>query len=229
MDLSFWVPGEPATFATSGEKEWRDQLMRKIPIRVAGAGARGLVLRFECSSSSRRGQPFDIDNLCEPVLSILVNKRGWFGRRRPNILWWRAVRHFSGSPGCHIAVLSTEALEIDVAMSHVLQDAIFHGQLPVDAQDPVLPSWLRSKDAKSTRVGDPRFGVQLCFHGTRVNLGEIATGPVKHVLDCLYPVLGGDPKSPEDWRIELLQVEKNCDHVQNGTLRLRIWVVDGRA
>ncbi len=30
IELSFWVPGEPATFATSGERAWRDQLMRKI-------------------------------------------------------------------------------------------------------------------------------------------------------------------------------------------------------
>lgn len=225
MDLSFSVLGEPATFATSGERAWRDQLIRKIPIRAAGASDRGLTLEFECTSSSRRGHPFDIDNLCDPVFSILVNSKGWFGGHRPNILWWRAVRHLSSSPGCHITVFSTHAPEIDVAPEIVLLDAVFQGQLPADAQDPVLPSWLKGNHMTSTRVSNPRFGVRICFQGTRVNLGDIATGPVKHVLDCLYPVLGGSAGKPDDWRVELLQVEKNCDHLQNGTFRLRLWVI----
>lgn len=203
--------------------------MRKIPIRAAGASGRGLVLEFECSSSTRRGQPFDIDNLCEPVFSILMNSRGWFSGHRPNMLWWRAVRRLSNSPGCQIRVFSSEAPEINVAPEIVLLDAVFQGQLPADAQDPALPSWLKTNDMKSAQVSNTGFGVRTCFHGTRVNLGEIATGPVKHVLDCLYPVLGGNPGNPEDWRIELLQVEKNCDHLQNGALRLRIWVMDRRA
>ncbi len=225
MNLSFWVPGEPATFATSGERAWRDHLMRKTPTRAAGVSDRGVILEYECTSSSRRGQPFDIDNLCDPVFSILVNSKGWFGGHRPNILWWRAARHLSTRPGCHITVFSTKAQEIDVAPETVQLDAVFQGPLPADAKDPVLSSWLKSIGVKSTRVSDPRFGVRICFHETRVNLGDIATGPVKHVLDCLYPVLGGNPGSPEDWRVELLQVEKNCDHLQNGTFKLKIWVI----
>ncbi len=200
--------------------------MRKIPVRVAGASDRGLVLQFECSSSSRRGQPYDIDNLCDPVFSILVNKRGWFGGHRPNILWWRALRHLSSSPGCKITVFSTDGPEIDVGPRMVQLDAVFEGELPDDARDLAVPSWLNTKDVKSSQASDSTFGVGVCFSGTRVNLGEIATGPVKHVLDCLYPVLGGRSGSPEDWRIELLQVEKNCRHIQNGTFRLRVWVVD---
>ncbi len=158
-----------------------------------------------------------------------MNKRGWFRGHRPNIMWWRAARRISKSPRCHITVFSTDAPDIAVGPEMILLDAVFEGQLPADAQDPMLPSWLQSNAAKSTRANDPRFGVQLCFQGTRANLGEIATGPVKHVLDCSYPVIGGSPGSPEDWRIELLQVEKNCDILQNGTLRLRIWVIDGSA
>ncbi len=155
--------------------------------------------------------------------------QGWFGGRRPNILWWRAVRHLSSNPGCHITVFSTEPREIDVAPEMVLLDAVFQGRLPADAQDPVIPSWLRSEKVEATQVNNLRFGVLICFRETRINLGDIATGPVKHVLDCLYPVLGGSPGSPEDWRIELLQVEKNCDHLQDGTFRLQIWVVGREA
>jgi hypothetical protein len=42
----------------------------------------------------------------------------------------------------------------------------------------------------------------------RINRGEIATGAVKAIIDCLWPIIGGKPRAPEDWRIEELMVER---------------------
>jgi len=30
---------------------------------------------------------------------------------------------------------------------------------------------------------------------------------VKATIDCLWPIIGGKPRTPEDWRIEELMVE----------------------
>ena len=49
-----------------------------------------------------------------------------------------------------------------------------------------------------------RYAVTLEFGTSAINLGDIATGPVKSVIDNLYPIVGGTRGAPDDWRIEPL-------------------------
>ena len=64
--------------------------------------------------------------------------------------------------------------------------------------------WVRSIYDKSP-VG-ASVSVELVFRGWGVNLGDVATGPVKSCIDCLQPVIGGPVGNPDDWKISRLQV-----------------------
>lgn len=56
-------------------------------------------------------------------------------------------------------------------------------------------------------VNERRYAVTLNFVET-VNIGEMATGPVKAVIDCLWPLLGGRPSAPDDGCVVALTVCK---------------------
>ncbi len=55
-----------------------------------------------------------------------------------------------------------------------------------------------------------------------MNLGDIATGKVKSIIDCLYPVIGGNMGSPEDWRIDILEVTKGIKILPENAIRVSI-------
>ena len=56
--------------------------------------------------------------------------------------------------------------------------------------------------------------VVLRFGAPRINLGETATGPIKAVIDALWPLLGGSAGSGEDWRIWALGLERGAPEVR---------------
>jgi hypothetical protein len=59
------------------------------------------------------------------------------------------------------------------------------------------------------------IAVDLEFAGP-VNLGDIATGRLKNVIDCLYPVIGGRPGAPNDARITLIEATRRVIQVTAG-------------
>ena len=72
-------------------------------------------------------------------------------------------------------------------------------------------------------AGDHPLAIQLAFADPRVNLGDIATGRVKTVLDCLCPLLGGEPGDPCDYRVRWLLVRKGIAGVPPGGVRVTVW------
>lgn len=40
-------------------------------------------------------------------------------------------------------------------------------------------------------------------------LENFSSGPIKRIIDCLYPIIGGISQDPDDWKIDLIQVEKD--------------------
>lgn len=101
---TFWVAGDPATFATPREQEWKETLARALPAGQ-GRGAVGLALQFVLKDPAPRGYAVDLDNLCEPVFSVLVNRLGWFKGRRPDIRWWHAAKKTGEDCGVLITVI----------------------------------------------------------------------------------------------------------------------------
>lgn len=201
--MKLWIRGNPATFATVAEDRWKEILRRHIlpPLQTQDPGKGGIILIFHLASFTRNGQAFDIDNLVEPVFSILINEKGYFKGRRTNIRWWYAKKEKDSDEGLEIEISSCPP---EISRGRIIIDEVYTGPLPESAKSKDLPAWLKSKNIKPI---EGRFSLYLKFP-EKINIGDIATGRVKHTIDCLYPIIGGDEKSPEDWRIEELIVEK---------------------
>ncbi len=214
--LSRWVSGTPATFSTQKEKAWKEALSHQLPSPHLKPLAQGIVLHFGISGPPTGPLAADVDNLCEPVFSVLVNKKRWFGGSRPNVRWYRATKFYAPETGCHIDVLPFQPGGAQHNQRETLLNETFPGPLPRRATDPLLAEW--AIQAAIAREEAERYSVRLRFGGMKVNIGEIATGPVKSCIDCLYPIIGGAAGKPEDWRVDELHVEKGSDGIPEGAV-----------
>lgn len=205
-DIEFWVPGDPATFATQGEKPWKDSLKKGIPEKETYSKEKGVIIDFYLKNLFPNNQPLDLDNLCDPLFSVLVNNKKWFWGGRPNIRWWLASKNQSSDSGCRISLFS--ALH-STTIKNVIFKGYYEGILPTRGSDPDIPKWLEKVSSNPVSVNGLDLFVSLKFHQKDINIGEIATGPVKAIIDCLYPIIGGTVSRPEDWKIQKLFVEKN--------------------
>jgi hypothetical protein len=195
LDVS--VKGTPAPWANSGETKWKNDMRSQVPDAGNAIGLKGLVMEF-----GYRGRG-DLDNLCEPVFSVVVNEKGWFGGRRSNIEWWIASKESKRS-GCKIVASSDESPMVD--FGKVVFEGRYKGPLPRRAINESLLDWLK-KSYVAKPVGN-MVGVELGFEGYSINLGDISTGPVKSCIDCLQPILGGPEGNPDDGRISDLLVKR---------------------
>ncbi len=218
----FWVGGEPATFATKREQPWKEAIRQAIPAGEACCQSGGMLLDFQVQSSQRGGQSFDVDNMCEPVFSTVINQLGWLGGRRPNLKWLRARRSLKTPSGCTVRLEQAEAPEFSPYGHRLIFRDVYTGPLPKSGTAPELPAWLLGlstiPSATSTTIG-----IRLAFSGGKVNLGDIATGVVKSTIDCLYPLLGGSAGAPDDWKVDVLQCEKGSGNAPSEGVLIEVW------
>lgn len=214
--MTIWIFGSPYPFATSGEAAWKQALSAAIPEGPVGQQTEGVEVTFQHRTFLRRNQPFDLDNLCEPVLSVLVNTKKWFGGGRPNIQWIRARKIFDPNEGCLLTLSAVDPtpIEGDLVLEH-----LHLGPLPKGARDPALYQALSGFPTVSPTQC---FGVSLKFVNHAVNLGEIATAPVKSLIDSLFPVIGGTVGRPHDWRITELLVSKQSKPSEEPTVEVKV-------
>ena len=215
----YWVPGEPATFSTKKEEKWKNTLQSELA-GVVPHECEEISLDFVLSTLAPNGHPLDIDNLCEPVFSVLCGKLKWFGGRRPNIKYWSACKSVGENAGVHINV-SDFKFKMD-NRSPVIFDKSYSGILPKNAKDINFIDWVEQQLAVDIQRQE-RYSMKIEFRDLAVNIGEIATGKVKSIIDCMVPVLGGECGAPEDWRIDRLVVSKGADDLQAEQVRIRIW------
>lgn len=216
--ISFYVKGKSATFATKREKEWKENLGNQIPDYNTNCYEKGLIIDFHFTAMEVNGHPFDVDNLCEPVFSVLINKKGWFKGARPNLQWFRASKIKNIRDGCEILISNQSELKNSVKYKKVLFDRIFDGNLPKNATDNDFISWV--KNNSSGRNYSNHFYLKIEFGNKDVNLGDIATGKIKSIIDCLFPVIGGKEKSPEDWKVYVLDVRKGVETLPEDAVRI---------
>lgn len=224
---SWWISGVPSSYSTTREKPWKVALASRIPVAAAESGERGLSVDFSVSGPRTGAQAGDIDNLCEPVFSVVINGKRWFAGRRPNLRWYRATKTFAASPadaGCRVTIERAASPGPPPAPPSPVLNGVYDGALPRSARDEPFADWVR-------RCADPAgkadwYGVRIRFGNSAVNIGDIASGPVKSIIDCLYPIIGGSAGSPEDWRVRALQVEKNDETLPAGVAHV---VVDAIA
>ena len=219
MSETYWVPGEPATFATKKERKWKEALQSKM-VEVIPRECEGVSFDFVLSTLAPNRQPLDVDNLCEPVFSVLSGKLGWFGGRRPNIKYWSACKSVGEKTGVYIKVSDFE-FNMDSKLT-VVFDSVYSGVLPKKATDRNFIDWVEQQVASDIQRRE-RYSMKIELGGLAVNIGEIATGKVKPIIDCMVPVIGGKCGAPEDWRIDRLTVVKGAKNLDNGQVRIMIW------
>ncbi len=210
------ILGEPYTFATAGEIPWRQTMIESIPEKFNGEYS-GVELKFHYVPSIH-GQPLDVDNLCEPVFTILVGKKKYFGGKRGNIQWFRAEK-IPDVKGKLELELSESIPEIQ--MNFLIFDEIYEGDLPKSATDKEFAEFIKNHTEKRLREND-ECAVKIQFNSRNVNLGNISSGAIKPIIDCLYPVLGGIVGAPDDHMIRTLLVEKGVNNVPQGSVRIMI-------
>lgn len=215
----YWVPGEPATFSTKKEEKWKKDLQSELA-GIIPRECEGVSLDFILSTLAPNGHPLDLDNLCEPVFSVLCGKLGWFSGRRPNINKWSACKSVGKNTGVHIKVSD---FEFNISNnSRVVFDSVYSGVLPKKATDINFIEWVEQQVAIDIQRRE-RYSIRIEFGGVAVNIGEIATGRVKSIIDCMVPILGGKRGAPEDWRINQLAVSKGAENLNAEQVRIRIW------
>lgn len=103
--------------------------------------------------------------------------------------------------------------------SSLLLEGTYADQLPRSARDENFAAWVTRTMSRSAPPSGA-IAVDLEFAGP-INLGNIATGRQKNVIDCLYPVIGGRPGFPNDARITLLEATRMVAEVAAG-VRIRV-------
>jgi hypothetical protein len=209
------VPGAPVTFAGGArEKRWKQAVEAAVPLAISDTQFTGLAINFAIPDARKQ----DLDNLSEPVLSVVVNRLGWFAGRRPNLQWLALRKAVAHELGCWISPLSSPP--VDWLPAHeMMVDETYAALLPSSATTPGLAEWI---DKRCRSAGDCRYAVRLRF-GDRLNLGDVATGVVKPIIDCMWPIWGGSAKAPDDWRVDQLLLQRECDEVPPGAVGIRVW------
>jgi hypothetical protein len=116
-------------------------------------------------------------------------------------------------------------------------DAVYPGSLPRPGNIDEYAAWVKDQLWMSRRahscgpygtsrgayaspaVRQRRFAIDLASEA--INLGGIATGPVKTLIDGMWPILGGRPGAPDDGRITALVVRKGIRDL-NGTASVKV-------
>jgi hypothetical protein len=209
MSLRVWVSGVPTGFANgTPEQRWKEALREALALHFVDDGARALRLHFVLPPAAPGRPGGDIDNLLDPVLSVLVGELKWFGGRRPSIGSIEAIKERGFEPGCELELLSEPPRSS--APPAPLFDAIFQGPLPRSGKDENFTRWVGGQVVNGVAlIGEPGVGVALTFHGPRINLGDVATGRPKNVIDCLWPLIGGVAGAPDDHLVTELRLSRD--------------------
>jgi hypothetical protein len=203
----WWVKGTPAPYSTRGESFWKQDLARVLPIRKNGfLGEKGIDIEFHLHLADDDPRVPDVDNLCEPVFSVLVNKLGWFGGKRLNIYWWRARKIFGEKSGCKMRLFSGSPPQFHWEPNQLIIDSVFKQSLLLSSS--IMHS--------SALLSNWRYHLLLQFGDSSLNLGDIATGVTKSIIDHIFP-------HPHDKWITDLQVEKGNGNVPKAEVRVMLW------
>jgi hypothetical protein len=190
----------------AAERAWKERIMATVPAAPAAHAGGGLIADFRVTQPTATSPGFDIDNLLDPVFSVVINGRGWFGGRRPNLRWAAARKTVGVDTGLYLAVLEDPPQlwaqsEIEVGL-----DDVYQGLLPTAAAVEDYTAWVQSHMLR--RLPDGPVGLRLDFTDDGVNLGDVGTGRAKVLIDGLWPVLGGQPGAPDDGRVTALILRK---------------------
>lgn len=217
MHESIWIQGDPACFATKKEKAWKERILMEVG--SVDEDLCSLEMEFTLSESNGKIRGYDLDNLCDPVFTVLTSGLGWFNQKQVNIQSWRAVKKVDNNPG--LLIKPVKDIDICIDESSIFFDEEYSGSLPNSATDYEIPMWIKSF-GKIPKVYH-NCGLALIFVNINRSIASLSTGLVKHFIDCLYPILGGDPGDPDDHKISELTVKRIKTEEKNKYIRVIVW------
>jgi hypothetical protein len=217
-----WISGRPAPFATAGERPWKEAIAAQVPAST-GESSAGMVLDFSLREDPDwPGHP-DVDNLCEPVFTTVINRLHWFGGSRTNLVWYLATKRPAADLGALVWVTADPAPKVASVVTVPNFTATWPGSSPSSARDAQFLAWVQAQGAS---VPEGQLAVALEFGGSSVNIGDVATGAVKHIIDCLQPVIGGRLGNPDDHRFVCVLVVKDVSGVPQSGVRITLGQVE---
>ncbi len=216
MSYKYWVSGFPATFATSREKIWKQQICQALSGKQHNDSS--INLQFVFTKGNYEKYQFDIDNLCEPVFAVLTSSLRWFSGNRRNITLWTARKCIGTEQGLLVQSIDSDTLL--TPSNNPLFDEVYDGILPTKATDDNMPTWIRGLGQFKNMK---KCSVRLQFENIPVSIATISSGKVKPIIDCLYPIIGGVPGAPNDEIIEMLTVERVSNNNKTSSIRVTIW------
>lgn len=181
-----FVEGEPALLLSRNEKAWRD-----LVVACGMSGLEEVRLRFIVTSWRRGGNPFDLDNVVDPVLAAVCAP----AEQRRSV--WATVE-LGDDPGVEISEQAPPPAPAGAAR--------------VELRDPPRRSVRTAREPLPEFVnvaaidGDAPCGCALVLGGDTPGVVFGFEGPVKPTIDALWPILGGAAHSPADHRIRDLRV-----------------------
>jgi hypothetical protein len=202
------VYGRPVGYSMGiAEQQWKEQIRAAVHKSPANHGGNGLFADFYVPYPTSRMLGFDLDNLLDPVLSAVVNTQRWFGGRRPNLNWIAARKQISDHPRLDLAVLDSPPSLWEDANVEVYLDGPYLQSLPSSATIEDFARWVEQHQMSQVPAGP--VGVSITFRDGGLNLGNIGAGPIKTLIDGLWPLLGGHRGQPNDGRVTALVARKS--------------------
>lgn len=214
--LELVILGEPATYSSAGERPWKASIHTALSARQIQTPLRELTLDFTVASNTRRGQRFDLDNMCDPVFAVL-GKAGWLDGGRPGVARWFASKTLGTAPGVTIRAVVPDAGHFD------LEGPIYMGPLPQNGTDSTFAAWIAQSMPALARFnwqGGP-IGVGFSFGASALNVAD--TARIKSLIDGLWPLIGGKAGAPDDGKVEELFVERGAAGLKPNELQVAVW------
>ena len=113
------------------------------------------------------------------MFRVFVNQHGWFGGRRPNMVWWRASKRHVGEFGCKLELWSGTAPEFKWESDQLVISDIFTGSLPRSGHDKLMLAWAQSLQPIQDIFASWRYRLLLQFGNPSFNLGSVGGGQVE--------------------------------------------------
>jgi hypothetical protein len=210
-----WVPGHSPVSGGAGQLGRQGEVLaavRKPPPAIA--------LHFRVTSYTRRGHYFDMESLGYVVLAAWRHDLKYSrpvkldDLYKPSSVWLTMATGADGVVGVEIAhepapEPQPEAVELDVAIAQPPTLSVRGTSIPelIDCLELSASPWL---------------GLELTF-GSQVDIAEFGfKGPIKSLIDAMYPVLGRDNRAgPADHRLHDLRIRS--DGSGDGSVRARFW------
>lgn len=193
MPAPVFVSGEPAVYWGSGEASWKDKVKQ-----VATDSYLHPRLQFLVGSYLKGGHRFDLDNLAKPVLDLVTAEA--------ETVWVAMTK--SQTPGVFIQEEEPGRL--------TLIDRAYYLEAPPKKSVKLVVSLPELAGAILLGFAEP-VSIQLIFDDPQTRIWDFSMeGPIKCVIDALWPVLGGAPNQGHDHRMRELRIFRGADPGKNG-------------